>query len=127
MTALDPDTIKAEITERAHALGFDAVGFAAPAPPRDAAENLAAYLDQGRHGDMDWMARNAERRADPRALWPGVGTVISLGLNYGPADDPLALLERRTRGVVSVYARGGDYHKLMKRRLKRLARGLAED
>ena len=122
-----PKNAKAEITARARALGFDQVGFAAPSQPPGAAENLLEYLDQGRHGDMDWMARNSGRRASPRDLWPEVGTIIALGLNYGPADDPLALLERRGRGAISVYARGGDYHKLMKRRLKRLARGIAED
>lgn len=72
------------------------------------------------------MARNAERRADPRILWPEVRSIIAVGLNYGPTDDPLAALERRERGAISVYARGGDYHKLMKGRLKRLARGIAE-
>ena len=122
----DPQTAKTEITARARALGFDQVGFAAPVPGPKAAENLGAFLDQGRHGDMAWMGRNAERRADPRELWPGVGTIIALGLNYGPADDPLALLGRRERGAISVYAQGGDYHKLMKGRLKRLARGIAE-
>lgn len=118
--------IKAEIAARARALGFDQVGFAAPTTLAGAAENLSAYLDQGRHGDMDWMAHNADRRADPQKLWPDVGTIIALGLNYGPAGDPLALLERPDRGVVSVYAQGGDYHKLIKKRLKQLARGIAE-
>ena len=126
MTETDPQTIKAEIAAQARALGFDQVGFAAPELGPKAAENLSAYLDQGRQGDMAWMGRNAERRADPRALWPGVGTIIALGLNYGPADDPLAAIERRGRGAISVYARGGDYHKLMKGRLKRLARGIVE-
>ena len=126
MSAPDPDSIKAEITARAHELGFDQVGFAAPKPTPGSADRLADFLAQGRHGDMDWMARNADRRADPGRLWPEAGTVIALGLNYGPADDPLSLLARRKRGAISVYARGGDYHKLMKSRLKRLARGIAE-
>ena len=126
MTTQTPEDIKTEISARARALGFDQVGFAAPDQPPGVAENLASFLEQGRHGDMDWLVRNAGRRADPRELWPGVGTIIALGLNYGPADDPLSLLERRARGAISVYARGGDYHKLMKSRLKRLARGVAE-
>ncbi len=126
MIELDPEKTKDEIAGRARALGFDRVGFAAPDPPPEAAENLAAYIDQGRHGDMDWMVRNAERRADPQVLWPEVGTIIAVGLNYGPAGDPLSLLAHPERGAVSVYARGGDYHKLMKSRLKRLARGIAE-
>ena len=60
----DPQTAKTEITARARALGFDQVGFAAPVPGPKAAENLGAFLDQGRHGDMAWMGRNAERRAE---------------------------------------------------------------
>ncbi len=126
MIELDPETTKAEIAERARALGFDQVGFAAPEPAPGVAESLADFLDQGRQGDMDWMARHAERRSDPRVLWPGVATIIAVGLNYGPAGDPLAILERPERGAVSVYAQGGDYHKLMKSRLKRLARAIAE-
>jgi epoxyqueuosine reductase len=66
-----------------------------------------------------------ERRADPRVLWPGVRSVIMLGVNYGPDQDPLAILEQRRRGAISVYAQGDDYHDLIKKRLKALARWLA--
>ncbi len=117
---------KAEIAARARALGFDAVGFAAPEQPRQVAANLGAFLEEGLHGEMDWLARTARRRASPKALWPEVATVIALAMNYTPAEDPLALLERPERGAISVYARGGDYHKVMKSRLKRLARFVAE-
>src|SRR3546814_20897825 len=70
---------------------------------------------------MAWMATTAERRRHPRALWPDARSVIVLGMNYGPADDPLKLLEMRTRGSISVYARGRDYHDVVKSRLKQLA------
>ena len=70
------------------------------------------------------MARNAERRGDPRALWPAVGSVVMLGLTYGPGDDPLAILQALSRGAISVYAQGDDYHDVIKPRLKRLARWL---
>jgi epoxyqueuosine reductase len=73
---------------------------------------------------MDWLARNPERRTDPRALWPDVRSVIMLGVNYGPDEDPLAILNQRTRGAISVYAQGDDYHDLIKKRLKVLARWL---
>ena len=73
---------------------------------------------------MDWLARNPDRRADPRTMWRDVRTIIMLGVNYGPDDDPLALLTQRERGAVSVYARGDDYHDLIKSRLKTLARWL---
>ena len=65
-----------------------------------------------------------ERRADPRGLWPDVRSVIMLGVNYGPDQNPLEILEQRTRGAISVYAQGDDYHDLIKKRLKALARWL---
>jgi epoxyqueuosine reductase len=91
----------------------------------DAAPHLHDWLDAGAHGDMDWLERTRERRADPRVLWPGVKRVVVLGLNYGPDEDPLALLSARERGAISVYARGDDYHDLIKRKLKRIAQWLA--
>jgi epoxyqueuosine reductase len=72
------------------------------------------------------MATTAGRRGDPRALWPDVRTIIMLGCNYGPDEDPLAILRARTRGAISVYARGDDYHEIVKPRLKSLARWLVE-
>ncbi len=109
------------IRERALARGFDAVGFAPPALGAAAKGDLAAFLDRGFHGDMGWMADKADRRADPGVLWPEVKSVVVLGLNYGPASDPLAPLNRAGRGAVSAYAWGRDYHRVMKRRLKALA------
>jgi len=75
---------------------------------------------------MMWMAANAERRGDPRVLWPDVRSIIMLGLNYGPDEDPLAVLKARNRGGISVYARGDDYHDIIKPRLKALGRWLIE-
>jgi epoxyqueuosine reductase len=118
---------KAAIRERALAEGFDTVRFASAASPAHASERLQAYLDDGRQGTMDWLARHAERRADPQLLWPEAKSVIVLGMNYGPAGDPLAELERREAGAISVYAQGDDYHDVIKAKLKRLASGLAID
>jgi epoxyqueuosine reductase len=89
-----------------------------------ARERLTQFLAEGLHGDMDWMQTTAERRGDPSALWPQARSVIMLGVNYGPDEDPLAILARRERGAISVYARGEDYHELIKQRLKALARWL---
>lgn len=112
------------IRDRALALGFDAVGFA-PAALGDAVrERLAAFLAEGMHGDMGWMAETAGRRGDPRALWPGARSVVALGLSYAPAEDPRWLQGHADRGVVSVYARNRDYHDLIKGRLKTLAQWL---
>jgi len=73
---------------------------------------------------MGWMAANAERRGDPRTLWPDVRSVVMLGINYGPDENPLAVLNDRVRGAISVYARGDDYHEVIKARLKALGRWL---
>lgn len=116
---MDPkDAIRAKALE----LGFDVVGFAPAAGDPRWAEDLGAYLADGRHGEMGWMAETPERRVSPTGLWPEVRSVIVLGTNYGPAGDPLALLAHPDRGNVAVYARNKDYHDLVKRRLKALAR-----
>jgi epoxyqueuosine reductase len=87
-------------------------------------QGLTAFLARGWHGDMDWMAALPERRADPRVLWPEVRAIVMLGVNYGPDRDPTAMLEKRERGTISVYAHGTDYHDVIKKRLKALARWL---
>jgi epoxyqueuosine reductase len=122
----DPSALKAALGEAARAQGFDVVGIAAPASIPEAKDRFAAFLDEGAHGDMDWLAREPERRGDPRILWPEVRSIILVGLNYGPDDDPLLLLSRRERGAISVYARGDDYHDVIKQRLKALARWLID-
>ena len=78
------------------------------------------WLANGAHGDMDWLATTQDRRADAGALWPEAKSVILLGMNYGPDENPLALIEERSRGAISVYARGEDYHELIKGRLKQI-------
>ncbi|MGA7675473.1 MAG: tRNA epoxyqueuosine(34) reductase QueG [Rhizomicrobium sp.] len=113
--------IREVIRARAFAEGFDVVRFARAAATRDAAGRLGAFLEQGRHGTMEWLERNAERRADPVLLWPESKSVAVVGLNYGPDHDPLEDLKDRTAGAISVYARGDDYHDVLKKRLKRLA------
>ncbi len=90
-----------------------------------APERLAAWLAQGFQGSMDWMADTADRRADPRILWPQVQSVILLGLNYGPTTDPLAALALKDRASISVYARNRDYHDVIKGKLKEAAGLLA--
>ncbi|MBN9581969.1 MAG: tRNA epoxyqueuosine(34) reductase QueG [Afipia sp.] len=120
----DLAAIKTALTEQARALGFSAVGIADPAAIAGEAPRLQAFLDAGAHGDMDWLANDPARRASPLVLWSEVRSVIMLGLNYGPDENPLALLAHATRGNISVYARGDDYHDLIKKRLKTLARWL---
>jgi epoxyqueuosine reductase len=117
-------TLRSALAAEARALGFDCAGVTDPAAIADAAKHFRAFLEAGAHGDMDWLAAHPERRMDPRVLWAGVRSVIMLGVNYGPDENPLLILEQRTRGAISVYARGDDYHDLIKKRLKALARWL---
>ena len=107
--------------EKARALGFDACRVTSAEAPAQARERLAAWLAEGAHGDMGWMAETFERRTDLRRLMPDARSVIMLGLNYGPATDPLAALSRPETGAISVYARHRDYHDVLKGKLKELA------
>jgi epoxyqueuosine reductase len=118
------EDLKSALTQQARALGFDCVGITGPDAIADAAKHFYAFLEIGAHGDMDWLAARPERRADPRGLWPAVRSVIMLGVNYGPDENPLAILAQRSSGAISVYAQGDDYHDLIKKRLKGLARWL---
>jgi epoxyqueuosine reductase len=114
-------TLKSAIHEKALTLGFDACRFAAAQVDPAWGERLRAWLETGAHGGMDWMAETADRRAAPQALWPAAKSVIMLGVNYGPAADPLEALGRREAGAISVYARHRDYHDVVKGQLKQLA------
>jgi epoxyqueuosine reductase QueG-like protein len=119
--AADAADLKATLIEKSHALGFDCIGVTAPDRNAQARQHFFEFVGSGAYGDMEWLAANPERRADPRALWPDVRSVIMLGVNYGPDQDPLALLQERARGTISVYARGDDYHDVIKKNLKVLA------
>jgi epoxyqueuosine reductase len=120
------ETLKGRIAEEAKALGFDAIRFASADPVEGAGASLAAFLAEGREGDMAWLADTSERRKSPLALWPEARTVILLGLNYGRKGDPLAILSERSRGAISAYAQSADYHDVLKARLKNLAARVQE-
>jgi epoxyqueuosine reductase len=123
----NPIEIKRALIERAHARGFDAIGVTRPDAVPETKARLQRFLADGAHGDMAWMAVTAERRASPTALWADVRSVIMLGMNYGPDGDPLAILRERVRAAISVYAKGDDYHELIKARLKDIARWLVQN
>ena len=126
VTWSEPD-LRRRLEEKASELGFSAIGFArADAAPRTE-ERLRQWLSSGAHGDMIWMEETADRRASPRGLWPEVRSVISLGMSYAPGVDPLALAEHGERGRISVYAQGADYHDVVKKALKALARWLVAE
>jgi epoxyqueuosine reductase len=120
-----PAELKSALAREAQTLGFDCIGVTDPGALGEAGKHFQKFLEAGSHGDMDWLAANPERRMDPRVLWPGVRSIIMLGVNYGPDENPLLLLAQRTRGAISAYAQGDDYHDVIKKRLKTLARWLA--
>jgi epoxyqueuosine reductase len=110
---------------RAAELGFDACRIAKPDAIPQAPQRLREWLESGAHGSMGWMAETEDRRADPRVLWADVKSIVMLGMNYGPDEDPRTLLAQKTKGTISVYARHRDYHDLIKGRLKMLASWIA--
>ncbi len=112
---------RAAIRARGRELGFDEVAFASAELPGITGERYRRAIAEGRHGGMEWLAREPERRVAPRGMWPAARSAIVCTLNYGPAGDPLATLAERSRATISVYARNRDYHDLLKGRLKQLA------
>lgn len=118
-------SILTQLRAQAAALGFEACGVASVEADWPAAARLEEFLHLGRHGDMDWMARQG--RAHPLQLWPEAKSAILLGQSYAPEDDSLALLEQKRKGVVSAYAARRDYHDVIKGKLKQLAQWLARE
>jgi epoxyqueuosine reductase len=114
-------SLEALLKAEAEAQGFSAVRIARADEAWAAGERLAEFVAEGRHGDMGWLAETVERRKAPTAMWPEAKSAVVVALNYGPGADPLAALEHRASATISVYAQNGDYHDLMKKRLKRLA------
>ncbi len=124
MPSNDQPDLKSALIAQAATCGFDTIGITDPSSIAAAGPRFQQFLDDGAHGEMDWLAANPERRVDPRGLWADVNSVIMLGVNYGPDSDPTAILAHRDRAAISVYAQGDDYHDLIKKRLKEVARWL---
>lgn len=120
------DELKARLVEFALQSGFARVGVTRPDAIPEAAGGLEAFLAAGAHGQMGWMEERQHWRGNPAALWPEARSVIMLADLYTPDEDPLALLEQRERGAISVYARNRDYHDVVKKRLKKVGRWLLE-
>lgn len=111
------DFVKAEAADK----GFDLCRITGPDSIPQAPARLADFLAAGFHGTMGWMAETQARRADPRALWSEVRSVVLFGMNYGPEHDPRDVLSMPDRAAISVYAQNRDYHDIIKGRLKEVA------
>ncbi len=118
--------LRDKLASQARALGFDAVGVTSAAAPWPAGARLEEFLAAGRHGDMGWMAVQ-NRRSHPQALWPEAKCAVLVGMSYAPADDSIALLQHKDKGLVSAYAARRDYHDIVKGKLKQLALWLARE
>ncbi|KUR78226.1 epoxyqueuosine reductase [Novosphingobium sp. FSW06-99] len=118
----DVSAFAQRIRNEARALGFAACGFADAREDPLRAARLEQWLGEGCHGTMEWMETRLDHRRSPQGLWPQAQSVIALGMSYAPAADPLALDRVADRARISVYAQGGDYHDVVKRALKALAR-----
>ena len=119
-------TLRQALVEEARRLGFVACGFTGAGHDPLRAERLKEWLREGRHGSMEWMEARKEQRASPQGLWPEARSVIALGMSYAPDVDPLALEGQPDKARISVYAQGRDYHDVVKKALKALARWLIE-
>nr|WP_310533446.1 tRNA epoxyqueuosine(34) reductase QueG [Novosphingobium sp.] len=113
--------------EEARRLGFVACGIAQAGEDPLRAARLDDWLASGAHGQMEWMEGRAHHRRSPQGLWPEAKSVIALGMSYAPAGDPLALAGQTSRGWISAYAKGADYHDTVKKALKHLARWLVAE
>ncbi|MCK0151464.1 tRNA epoxyqueuosine(34) reductase QueG [Marivita sp. S6314] len=118
--------LTAQVKAQALAEGFSACRVCRPWDVPDVPSRLRAFLDAGYHGQMGWLAERTHWRAAPQVLWPDARSVIVLAENYGPEHDPLGILEQSEKAAISVYAQNRDYHDVVKKRLKRLARWLIE-
>ncbi|TPL19424.1 tRNA epoxyqueuosine(34) reductase QueG [Mesorhizobium sp. B1-1-4] len=117
----DAAKLRALIDAQARRAGFEAVAVTTPDAIPLAPARLAAFVEDGFHGSMGWIAETLQRRSEPSSLWPQVRSIVVLAMNYGPDHDPRDLLARRDRGAISVYAQNRDYHDVMKGRLKEIA------
>ena len=126
MTDLEQKQFKEALTAEAFRLGFCDIGFTTPDAIGEAGPRLRDFVDHGYHGEMDWMQTHIERRVSPRHLWAEAKSVIMLMMNYGPDEDPLLKNEQQQIGNISVYAQGHDYHDIVKKKLKTLARWLID-
>ena len=121
------DGIKHKLKERAQFEGFSLMRICRPWSLKEHSQRLREFLNKNRHGEMSWMNQKVEWRSDPSSLWPNAQSCVMLGESYSPKHDPLEILKKPEKGAISVYAQNKDYHDVVKKRLKRLARWLVKE
>ncbi|MBV1926743.1 MAG: tRNA epoxyqueuosine(34) reductase QueG [Rhodobacteraceae bacterium] len=118
------EALKSRLVSQALAEGFVTARICRPWDVPEVPGRLSAFLEAEYHGQMGWLAERTHWRGDPAALWPEARSVIMLAESYTPEHDPREVLAQSDRGAISVYAQNRDYHDMVKKRLKRLARWL---
>ena len=121
--SVDKAHISGKIKDNALALGFDAVGIAPAGPLEDECREVDRWLEQGFHGDMQWMERNRDKRKDPRLLVPGARSVVVVMMNYYTPQKQ----EGKEVPKISIYAQGKDYHRVLKDRLFQLLQNIRRE
>ena len=123
---VEPFELREAIRAEALALGFTSCGFARADAAPESAVQLEQWIASGAHGSMAWMEARKDQRARPRELWAAANSLIMLGMSYAPREDALRLADEKGIGRISVYAQGADYHDVVKKALKSLARRIVE-
>jgi len=116
--------LRESLIKKSRECGFDLIKITVPEINKENKNYFDQFLNKGFHGEMDWLENKKERRKSPKKLWKDVESIIMLGINYGPNHDPLEDLKLTNTGNISVYARGKDYHDVIKKNLKVLGRWL---
>jgi len=119
--------IREQLEAKALELGFNQFGITKAETSDSVIEGFRNFIKEGRHASLDWLADRMHQREHPQGLWPEARSVIMLGVNYGPREDPRLLLDHPDTANISVYARGKDYHDLIKKRLKAMARWMVPE
>ena len=116
-----PTSISERLRTRARQEGFSGIRITSADAVPEQAERLRSFLGQNYHGDMDWLAATADRRAAPKSLWPEAQSAIVFAMSYGQGLNAFERLGRKSEGVISTYALNRDYHDVIKGKLKKIA------
>ena len=110
-----------EIKHKSVELGFDDFGITDLKNFEFNSSKIKEFINNNYHGEMNWLKEKLEIRSDPKIIWETL-KVLVLGINYGPESNPLGDIKKINRGYISIYSRRKDYHKVIKAKLKELAR-----
>jgi len=120
------ENIAQSIREKVLRENFDVIGFAKPQIQKEAKLRLRKFLKRGFHGEMNWIPQKQKRLENPKHVWSAARSVITLGIRYGSGQNPQEDLKKKEIGNISIYARGEDYHDVLKKKLKRIAGWIVE-